>query len=330
MSTLNILHAMSGTSETSKSWRKDVAEALNDSRFFNPSQLGLVEVGWVPVLRQWALLDKDRVPELISRIPSPTSAGIVFGVGASSARLEADRKTQLNLRRLALLVLAGSNDSFVVNLDVIHEKLSELLSATATSSPSSAIRADIYMLLRGLFLKTSSVHLISFWPTISLELYEAIISLFPGENTKDHGIEGVVHACKLLDMLLVLAPEEFQSREWLFITDTVDAVYRPSSGKPIALIDKLVEILDSGACLNHSTPTPTASGLTQNGKRKPLLGSNSVADIPTNEIMDRVLRPFFRQVSINSFESHYSMEAPDWRTCYEILLFDLFDDSTIA
>ena len=321
---------MSGTSETSKSWRKDVAEAFNDARFFNPSQLSLVEVGWVPVLRQWALLDKDRIPELISRIASPTSAGIVFGVGASSARLEADRKTQLNLRRLALLVLAGPNDSFVANLDVIHEKLSELLSATATSSPSSAIRADIYMLLRGLFLKTSSVHLVSFWPTISSELYEAIFSLFPGENTKDHGIKGVVHACKLLDTLLVLAPEEFQLREWLFITDTIDAVYRPSSWKPIALIDDLVEVLDSGTCLHHSTPTPTTSGLTQNGKRKPLLGSDAVADIPTDEIMDRVLRPFFRQVSINSFESHYNMEAPDWRTCYEILLSDLFDDSTIA
>ena len=329
-STLDILYAMSRIPEASKIWRKDVAEAFNDAKFFSLSSLPLAEEGWVPILRHWALLDKDRMPDLLSRISSPTSAGIVFGVGASSARLEADRKTQLNLRRLALLVLAAADDSFIVNLNVIQEKLSELMSATAASSPSSATRAEVYMLLRALLLKTSSVHLASFWPIINSELYEAISSLFPGQQRDDCSVDGVLQACKLLDTLLVLAPDEFLVREWLFITDTVDAVYRPSGWEPVALVDELVEALDSRAGVHHGTPTPMISGLPPSGKRKPLLGFDAIRHVPTEEVVDRVLRPFFRQLSISAYESTYSMEAPDQKACYDILLSDLFDDSTIA
>lgn len=330
ISTLEILYLMSRVPEALKVWRKDVGEAFNDSRFFNLSSLPLAEEGWVPVLRQWALLDKDRMPDLLSRISSPTSAGIVFGVGASSARLEADRKTQLNLRRLALLVIAGVDDSFIGNLNVILEKLSELMSATATSSPSSAIRADLYMLLRALLLKTSSVNLVPFWPTISSELYEAISSLFPDKQHNQLSIHSVLQACKLLDTLLVLAPDDFQLREWIYISDTIDAVYRPSSWEPVALVDELAEALDSRAGMHQTTPTPTISGLTPTGTRKPLLGPDVVRGVPTAEIINCVLRPFFRQLSITAFESIYSLGVPDWKACHDDLLFDIFDDSTIA
>lgn len=46
--------------------------------------------------------------------------------------------------------------------------------------------------------------------------------------------------------------------------------------------------------------------------------------------MDRVLRPFFRGLSINSFESVYCMEVPMWQACYEDLLVDVFDEGTIV
>ena len=46
--------------------------------------------------------------------------------------------------------------------------------------------------------------------------------------------------------------------------------------------------------------------------------------------MDRVLRPFFRGLSINSFESVYCMVAPEWQACHEDLLADVFDEGTIV
>lgn len=327
-STLDILYAMSRIPEASKTWRKDVAEAFNDSKFFCASSLILAEHGWLPILRQWTLLDKDRMPELLARLSSPTSAGIMFGVGASSARLEADRKTQLNLRRIVALVLASAEDTFVANLSGIQEKLVDLMAATAASSPSSATRSEIFMLLRSLVLKILPVHMASFWPIINSELYDAIASLFSDGSHDTYNIYCVIQACKLLETLLVLAPDDFQSREWLFITDTIDAVYRPPSWEPVALVDELSEDLDSRAGVSHSVVTPLVSSL--GSRRKPFLTSEIVKGVSKEDLVNEVLRPFFRQLSINSFESVYSMEAPDWQACYDDLLIDTFDDSTIV
>lgn len=59
--------------------------------------------------------------ELLGRITPPATAGVLFGVGATSARQEADKKTQLNLRRIAFLIFAAEVDSFVVNLPEVEE-----------------------------------------------------------------------------------------------------------------------------------------------------------------------------------------------------------------
>lgn len=328
-STLDILYAMSRIAEASKTWRKDVAEAFNDPRFFCISSLHLADTGWLPVLRQWVLLDKDRMPDFLARLSPPTSAGIVFGVGASSARLEADRKTQLILRRIAVLVLAASDNFFVANLSTIQEKLVELMTATAASSPSSATRAEIFMLLRALILKISPSHMNSFWPIINCELHDALSSLFPDENRDTYNTYCVVQACKLLEILLIMAPDDFQMSEWLFVTDTIDAVYRPAKWDPVALVDELAEDLDSKAGASQSATVPLSSA-TPTGERKPVLTSITLQGVPKEDLVDRVLRPFFRQLSISAFESTYSMEHPDWRACYDDLLVDTFDDSTIV
>ena len=329
VSLLDILKKMARIPEASRIWRKDVAEAFNDARFFNKDSLDLVWDGWMPILRQWALLDKDRMPELLSRVSSPTSAGIMFGVGASSVRLEADRKTQLNLRRIATLILSADNDMFIVNLSSLQEKLVDLMTATAASSPSSITRSEVYMVLRALILKTSTVHLASFWPVVNAELYEALSSLYPTETHDTYNTSCVLQAAKLLDTLLTIAPDDFQLREWLFVTDTIDAVYRPSDWQPVALVDGLAETLDSRAGAPHSGINPLASAA-QQGLRKPLLTSAVVGDVPMENMVDRVLRPFLRQLSINAFESTYRMEAPDRQACCDDLLHDLFDESTLV
>lgn len=333
-SLLDIMKTMSRIPEASKIWRKDVAEAFNDPRFFHTNSLDLIWNGWMQILRQWALLDKDRMPELLSRLSSPTSAGIMFGVGASSARLEADRKTQLNLRRVTTLVLSTDTDMFVVNLGGIQEKIVDLMTATAASSPSSITRSEIYMVLRALILKTSPVHLASFWPVINAELYDALSSLYPAETGDTYNNTScVLQAAKLLDTLLTIAPDDFQLREWLFVTDTIDAVYRPPDWRPVALVDGVAETLDATAGAPHSgviSPQVVGGAQQQQGLRKPLLTSAVVGDVPMESVVDRVLRPFLRQLSINAFESTYRMEAPDRQACCDDLLRDLFDESTLV
>jgi hypothetical protein len=334
-SSLDLLYQLARLPNTQKSWRKDLGDAFNDPRFFGNS-VALLESDWLPLLKQWTLSDKERMPELLSRLTTPTTAGIVFGVGATSARLEADRKTQLNLRRAATLVLATMNDNFVTDLPAIQEKIVDLLSATTTSSPSSTTRADIYILLRALALKTSSIHMATLWPIINAELHHAISSVVAPDHSlssETYNNHSILQACKLLDTLLCIAPDDFQLYEWLFISDTIDAVYRPSNFHPTALVDELSEELGLTA---HSSAMQTESATaqaTQGSTRKPLIGAG-ISDEGSwerkDELVAKVLRPFFSQLSIFAFESTYSMSVPDWEACKMGLLKDLFDERSIV
>ena len=334
-STLVLLYQLSRLPNTQKSWKKDLGDAFNDSRFF-ANVVNLVDSDWLPLLKQWTVSDKERMPELLSRFVAPSTAGIVFGVGATSARLESDRKTQLNLRRAATLILATADDNFVVDLPMIQEKIVDLLSATTTSSPSSTTRADIYLLLRALVLKTSAIHLATLWPIINTELQSAISSVvapdhsIPSETFNNYS---VLQACKLLDTLVCLAPDDFQVHEWLFVTDTIDAVYRPTNMHSIALVDDIAEDLG----LTAHTTTPTNSMLAQTSSsmsRKPLLGPGGINDDGIwerkEELVGKVLRPFFSQLSIFAFESTYSMNVPDWEACRQSLLKDIFNEKSIV
>jgi len=328
--TLKLLQGLSKLPAAHKSWRRDFTDGFNDSKFFSTS-LELVEVGWLPLLKQWVSADKDRIPDLISRLTAPTSAGIMFGVGASSARLETDRKTQLNLRRIALIILAAPEDSFVSNLRALEEKLIELMTATAASSPSSATQAEVYMVLRALLLTTSAVHLSSLWPAINSELQPAISAVLPGERHGVYNDLSILQACKLLDLLLTLAPEAFQLHEWLFITDTIDAVYKPSNWTPVALADRLSERLGSTAGSTPSSYIPVASPMNvPHGRRKPLLNLIDTKVASTEDLVASVLKPFLSQLSIYAFESTYGMGEADREACVKGLLADLFDDTTMA
>ncbi|KAF5000647.1 hypothetical protein FGRMN_1580 [Fusarium graminum] len=335
-STMNLLHELSRVQNNQKNWKKDVGDAFNDSKFFS-MDLDLAKDDWLPLLKQWTFTDKEKMLEIVSRISAPSTAGIVFGVGATSARLEADRKTQLNLRRIATLILASSEDAFVSDLSEIFGKLAELLGASSRSSPSSTTRADIYMVFRALALRTSAIHLGMLWPVVNAEIHAAISSVAAPENSTasdTYTNASILQACKLLDLLICVAPDDFQLHEWLFITDTIDAVYRPSTYQPVALVDELSDEL--GAVVRNtgfhssSVVNPVVSG----SSRRLLLGPGGIDDDVglerRDELVAKVLRPFFGQLSIFAFESTYAMGRVDREACVSSLLQDLFDERSIV
>jgi hypothetical protein len=334
-STLVLLQELCRLPNNQKSWKKDVADVFNDGRFFG-SNLSLVRNEWLPLLRQWIVSDKDRLPEIVSRLTAPSTAGIVFGVGATSARLEADRKTQLNLRRIATLILASAEDTFVSDLSTILDKLVELLGATSTSSPSSTTRAEVYMVVRALVLKTSPVHLAPLWPIINAELHAAVSSVVAADHTTSSDTytnASILQACKLLDLLVCVAPDDFQLHEWLFVTDTIDAVYRPAGYQPVALVDELSEELGSAASIGLNSLAEFTA--TTGPVKRMLLGSpggisDDVSLERRDELVAKILRPFFGQLSIFAFESTYAMGSLDWAGCMEGLLRDVFDERTIV
>ena len=336
-STLRLIQELSRLQGNQKSWKKDVGDAFNDAKFFGMN-LSLARDDWTPLLRQWIQADKEKMPEIVSRIGAPSTAGIVFGVGATSARLEADRKTQLNLRRIATLILAATDDAFVTDLDTIFDKLVELLAASSTSSPSSTTRADVYMVVRALALKTSAIHLGMLWPVVNAEIHAALSSVVAPDNSTASDTftnSSILQACKLLDLLICVAPDDFQLHEWLFITDTIEAVDRSSNYQPVALVDELSEELGA-VTVNSSHQTEHVAHLIASGPyRRPLLGvpggiSDEVSLERKDELVAKVLRPFFGQLSIFAFESTYAMGRLDREVCIQGLLKDIFDERSIV
>ncbi|CAJ2501553.1 Uu.00g044060.m01.CDS01 [Anthostomella pinea] len=337
-STLSLLRELTRLPSNQKTWKKDIGDAFNEPRFFN-SSVALVQSGWLPLLKLWTVTDKDRMSEVLSRISPPTTAGIVFGVGATSARLEADRRTQLNLRRVAALILACGTDTFVTDLPTIMERIVDLLASTSTSSPSSTTRADIYMVIRALVLRTSTIHLSGLWPIVNAELHTAISSVAAPDNSAGSDTFNnisILQACKLLDVLIAVAPDDFQLHEWLFVTDTVDAIYRSPNYQPVALVDELSDELGNTA-ITSALPQESAAMMAAggaSGQRRPLLGpwgiNDELAVDRKDELVAKILRPFFGQLSIYAFESTYAMGAVDIEGCVSSLLKDLFDEKSIV
>jgi dTDP-4-dehydrorhamnose reductase len=49
-----------------------------------------------------------------------------------------------------------------------------------------------------------------------------------------------------------------------------------------------------------------------------------------DELVGKVLRPFFSQLSIFAFERTYGMGVTDWQACKRDLLKDLFDERGVV
>ena len=336
--TLGLLLQLSKKVPLAKAWKKELLDAFNDPRLLT-SSIDMMEAHWFPVFHQWCLHDKERTPELLSRLTPPSSAGIMFGVGANAARLEADRKTQLNVRRICLLMLASPEDTFALHMRVFNEKLAELFEATASSSPSAAVKAELFMLCRAIVLTTSSVQLAPMWPIINDNLHAALASLLPNAtNDTAFANLALLQACKLLDLLITLSPDEFQLHEWLYVTDTIDAVYQPADWDPAAMSDQIAVAMASDGIEEASSslvaPTPIANA--QSGLRRPLLDGQSMSSRDDFKAMARddfahtVLRPFLSQLSMYAYEAVYGMDTPDVDACRRSLVEDLLDLSTVV
>lgn len=331
--TLDLLYQLTKVAQGSKLLKKDIYDAFNDSKFFN-TPVNLIRDSWLPILAQWTQSDKERVPELLSRLTAPTTAGIMFGVGAASARQESDRKAQTTLRRVSLLILASPEDAFTPNIPQILEKIVELLTATPASSPSSATRADVFILLRSLILRTSPIHLASIWPIVNGELTSSLSSLLPDAPNKEHYTNaGILQACKLLDQLVVLDPDDFQLIEWLFLTDTIDAVYKPSAPPTLqSLTDEITEVLSQSSsapllapavqdALNDAEPLRRLSLESLIEALETEEGA-AVQDMARGELVDRVVRPFLGNLAMGAFEARYGGGAPDWKGVWESVVKD--------
>ncbi|KAI0050603.1 hypothetical protein FA95DRAFT_1536117 [Auriscalpium vulgare] len=310
-----VLREMSRLSAALKAWRGVVSDILSDNRFFNSSS----DAGsdFRSITRSWIDTDKTAFPEFLGKITTAPSTNIFAN------REYENLLRSLNLRRLSYLLLCGEKNQFLTSLPTIQEKLVDVL--RNLSAP--IVQAEVYLCVRVLLCRLSPHNLDSFWPVVLSELYrlfDQIIAELPSDGSDTLTL--VLAACKLMDLLLVIQTEEFQVHQWAFVTDNIDAVYRPDEIPSEAMFDQLAEIasrLPAAKDANQSIaqlssfPTPAVSS---SRLRKPML--NGVRQV--DSIRDLV--PFLSGVSIASYESVYTSGGNvDWEEVERGLLADMFE-----
>ncbi|KAG8967964.1 hypothetical protein FRC03_008985 [Tulasnella sp. 419] len=339
---LRILSEMAKIPIAIKAWKNPLVELFNDNRFFNgPPEMAHK---WRPLIRSLIEADKQVVTELLGKLASTPAANIFTN------REYETLLRSLNLRRLSFILFAGDKDQFLVQLPAIQERLVDTL---RTSSGVPAVVSEIYLCLRVLLCRLSSRNMLSFWPVILTEMirtFNNIRSSPPPDGSDELAI--VLAACKFLDLILVLQPEDFQVHQWIFVTDTVDAIYRPDNWVPESIMDQLAEVIGGPSNAQsvvrphvRTIPVSIHAGepkLAQSSDldeshnnrihslRQPTLGAlhsiNSITE----------LTPFVSSISIATYENIYrsalrtpgsGVEGVNWAIVEQILAEEMFEGS---
>ncbi|KAG6817586.1 hypothetical protein H0H87_006963 [Tephrocybe sp. NHM501043] len=310
---LAILQGMAKFSSAIKAWKTPVTELLNDTRLFNCTTSAAEP--WKPVIKVLFDADKSAFPELLSKVATAPSANIF-----TNREYEMLLRS-LNVRRLSLILFTGDKNHFLTQLPTIQEKLVDIFKNVT----APIVQCEVFLCIRVLLCRLSAHNMTSFWPVLFTELYrifEQAMAALPSDGSED--LQLILAASKCLDLLLVLQTEEFQIHQWIFVTDTVDAIYRPDNWFPEAMMDQFAEIagaLPVGDGTNGvTTPNMITTFVDQRPLRRPML--NSIRQIESI----RDLIPFFSNVSITSYESVYASGGNvDWEAVERGIVDDMFD-----
>ncbi|KAF8684488.1 Dopey, N-terminal [Rhizoctonia solani] len=278
-----------------RAWRPPLAEAFDDQRFFarDPD----AGSGWCPLIRAYILSDKLAVPDIVGRVTT-TSSNNIF----TNREAEALART-ISLRRLSFAIYCGETNGCLTHLPSIQEKLVELLRST---SAEPIVHSEVFLCVRILLCRLSPHNLSSFWPVILTELIRIFdLALVDPPTDNSDELLLLLAACKCVDLMLVLQTPEFQIHQWMFVTDTLDAVYRPDGWNPASLMDQLAEVIGSLPKLEQSTTSMQTAFAGQTSKRRPLLGA-----VRRIERLGDLI-PFFSHVSIALYEGVYAGASPD-------------------
>ncbi|KTW30413.1 uncharacterized protein T551_01696 [Pneumocystis jirovecii RU7] len=298
-------------SGSSKFWKKEVIDIFNDSSFFTiPFNEAVL---WMPIIKQLYNNDKDRSLEIFSKFSFYSSSSIfVFRESEVVSR-------KYQLKRLIFIIISSGKDKYADKIKDIENVIFEYIKGPLRKM----LRKEIFLLIRALIIYMSSIHLTSLWAIILSELQYSFVDLLEKDLPWNQELLDSLHdACKLLDVILVIEPEEFLVHKWVFITDTIDSVYSSDKSKSVALMDKLFHKIFT--FLHKSLRTSESPQLSQAfinidalNKRSPMLISKTIEDVSD-------IKPFLSRISEINYENVYNICSPDIKACEMGLLRDLF------
>jgi hypothetical protein len=152
-----------------------------------------------------------------------------------------------------------------------------------------------------MFVRFSSKNLKSFWPVILTEL----VRIF-SESPLDENL--VFSACKFIDVGLVVAPEEFQLFEWMFIANT-------QAPLKSTFVPMLQQIVIAKMSKNNGASLLKMEEEVVKGMKRPLIPVRNLSEVGGTE-------PF------QTFSEHYLSKWP--KHIEQMMLQDHIDEEYLA
>lgn len=311
-----------------KPWKSFCQDVLNDTGFF---EFGAgAHEKWNIIMKNWILNDESRINDMANNkliLPNSVnnSGTLLFNWNDGADILNGNIPV---IQRLIYLLLINEKDSFISVIGTLISKLDVLYTALRQVTNYCQVQSWIMILLRCIVLKFSDNHIIDLWTLINksmfflfTETYEQLseeqqeIETKSEQATKDDAIFDSIflQTCKLLDVLVVLDNEEFQLSEWVFISDSIDGIFKSTNDSDdIGIIEKI-----SKYHTNYNNEKVIIND-TEYVKKVPILKGVTKLD----NFMD--LKRFFRMLKIRKYENDYDMKAVDFEKISGDLLEDLF------
>ncbi|KAJ1928071.1 hypothetical protein IWQ60_002383 [Tieghemiomyces parasiticus] len=283
-----------------RSYRREVWDHFADAPGFFV-QYGMTRrvLGhWRRLVGTVAAAERTRLGDLLTRI-SAAPASHLF------ANREAETVAQaLLVRKLAFILYSGACDQYTAVLPGIQEKLVDLLKLPRLPA---LVHVEVYLCLRVLLRRVTGRYLATLWPVLLTDLLRLCSRVLATDMTAPADLAArFLAACKFLDLLLVLAPAEFQLHQWIFVTDTMEALYG-ARRTGVALIDRMSAELDVFSAGSPTWPTSIQDYLPSGPtppRRRPLLTMGAIRSL-------RDLEPFVHNISVYAYEATYALACPD-------------------
>ncbi|CAO3632308.1 unnamed protein product [Cunninghamella echinulata] len=325
---------------TYKTWRKEVWEVFTDHRFFYMTSTTAHK--WSTILSTVFSLEKERFTELMGRITTSPSNSAFF-----TNKEQETWQRALHLRRVSFVIFAGSIDQYVPQLPTIQEKMVELLKL----DHSEMIHVEIYLCLRIILIRFSQKHLIHFWPVLISEMIRLFNSFISNESLdRPDEAQIALAGCKFLDLLCTLEMDSFQVYQWIFISDTVDAVIKREETRQVSMMNKLSDTLHNqyqseidkttGDISNNGSNVFMLEGNHNNQSSKTSYQGNNIVSASFLPSAGELRRPmltmhnigsivqlsfFIEHIHLYVYQSSYMLAKPDMPFIESLLLQDLLE-----
>ena len=244
----SLLHAV-GDACPVKAWKLAVQDVFTDNSFFATGRFA--DDTWQRCVQLWIASDPDKSTEYVARVvpQSPSATANIFAWSDASEIHSAAGM----LRLLAYLCVVLPRDSFAPQLGDLFARLAAAWQAAAGAGHAGhvadagggagasaghsapAVQGAVLTMLRAVTLRCSEPHLVAHWPFITQTLARAMLrfaDMTPRELAQlgKAPLGVLLAACKLLDQLLLLGSDEFNTCAWLFVgsgsvTDTASVAY---------------------------------------------------------------------------------------------------------